>query len=196
MPAVPSAPTLCVVDDSDPLVGELADVPPAPARLLEMLGPGTRSTPTPRGAPSPGRGPRGGAGRQRELGCSRCGRRAPEHAGQKACQKTDRAVSRLPAQCHAPPRSGGPIGLTCSRQFGCKLAPELLPSSRAHTPTSPEGPDVSTRLQLLNLYVNGILPGDAFRPLVENGVAIGTSSSGTGQFRGQPCPDDGRQDLK
>ncbi len=37
MPAVPSSPTLCVVDDSDPLVGELADVPPAPAGLLEML---------------------------------------------------------------------------------------------------------------------------------------------------------------
>ena len=37
MSAVPSSPPLCVVDDSDPLVGELADVPPSPAGLLEML---------------------------------------------------------------------------------------------------------------------------------------------------------------
>lgn len=37
MPAVPSSPTLSVVDDSDPLVGELAEVPPAPAGLLETL---------------------------------------------------------------------------------------------------------------------------------------------------------------
>ncbi len=36
MSAVPTSPTLCVVDDSDPLAGELADVPPAPAGLLEV----------------------------------------------------------------------------------------------------------------------------------------------------------------
>jgi hypothetical protein len=127
---------------------------------------------------------------------SQCGQRAPEHAGQKRGRKPDRAVSRLPAQCHAPPRCGGPIGLTCSRHFGCNLAPELLPSSRAHTPTSLEGPDVSTRLQLLNLVVNRILPGEAFRPLFQNGVAIGTSSSGASQFPGQPRQDDGGEDLK
>jgi len=34
---VSSSPTLSVVDDSDPLVGELAEVPPAPAGLLETL---------------------------------------------------------------------------------------------------------------------------------------------------------------
>ena len=37
MPAVPSSPTLCLVDDSDPLVGDLAEVPPAPEGLLELL---------------------------------------------------------------------------------------------------------------------------------------------------------------
>lgn len=37
MPAVSSSPTLTVVDDSDPLVGELAEVPAAPAGLLETL---------------------------------------------------------------------------------------------------------------------------------------------------------------
>ena len=37
MPAVSSSPTLTVVDDSDPLVGELADVPAAPAGLLQTL---------------------------------------------------------------------------------------------------------------------------------------------------------------
>ena len=35
--AVSSSPTLSVVDDSDPLLGELADVPPAPDGLLELL---------------------------------------------------------------------------------------------------------------------------------------------------------------
>lgn len=37
MPAVSSAPILTVVDDSDPLLGELADVPAAPDDLLELL---------------------------------------------------------------------------------------------------------------------------------------------------------------
>lgn len=37
MPAISSSPTLIVVDDSDPLVGELSDVPPAPDGLLELL---------------------------------------------------------------------------------------------------------------------------------------------------------------
>ncbi len=37
MPAVSSSPTLCLVDDSDPLVGELADVPAAPGGLLELI---------------------------------------------------------------------------------------------------------------------------------------------------------------
>lgn len=37
MPAVPSWPTLSVVDDSDPLLGELADVPAAPDGLLELI---------------------------------------------------------------------------------------------------------------------------------------------------------------
>lgn len=37
MPAVPSSPTLSVVDDSDPLLGELADVPAAPDGLLELI---------------------------------------------------------------------------------------------------------------------------------------------------------------
>ena len=37
MPAVSSSPTLSVVDDSDPLLGELAQVPAAPAGLLETL---------------------------------------------------------------------------------------------------------------------------------------------------------------
>lgn len=30
MPAVSSSPTLCLVDDSDPLLGELADIPAPP----------------------------------------------------------------------------------------------------------------------------------------------------------------------
>ena len=37
MPAVSSSRTLAIVDDSDPLLGELADVPAAPAGLLETL---------------------------------------------------------------------------------------------------------------------------------------------------------------
>lgn len=37
MPAVPSSPILSLVDDSDPLLGELADVPPAPDGLLELI---------------------------------------------------------------------------------------------------------------------------------------------------------------
>ena len=37
MPAVSSSPILTVVDDSDPLLGELAEVPPAPDGLLELL---------------------------------------------------------------------------------------------------------------------------------------------------------------
>jgi predicted transposase YbfD/YdcC len=37
VPAVPSSPTLSVVDDSDPLLGELADVPAAPDGLLELI---------------------------------------------------------------------------------------------------------------------------------------------------------------
>lgn len=37
MPAVPSSLTLSVVDDSDPLLGELADVPAAPDGLLELI---------------------------------------------------------------------------------------------------------------------------------------------------------------
>lgn len=37
MPAVPSSPTLCLVDDSDPLLGELGDVPSAPAGLLDVI---------------------------------------------------------------------------------------------------------------------------------------------------------------
>ncbi len=37
MPAVPSEPRLCLVDDSDPLLGELADVPAAPDGLLELV---------------------------------------------------------------------------------------------------------------------------------------------------------------
>ena len=37
MPAMPSSPTLTIVDDSDPLLGELADVPPAPDGLLELI---------------------------------------------------------------------------------------------------------------------------------------------------------------
>lgn len=32
-----SSPTLCLVDDSDPLLGELADVPAAPGGLLELI---------------------------------------------------------------------------------------------------------------------------------------------------------------
>src|SRR5512139_3469404 len=37
VPAVSSSPTLSVVDDSDPLLGELAEVPFAPDGLLEAL---------------------------------------------------------------------------------------------------------------------------------------------------------------
>lgn len=37
MPAVSSSPTLCLVDDSDPLLGELADAPAAPGGLLEVI---------------------------------------------------------------------------------------------------------------------------------------------------------------
>jgi predicted transposase YbfD/YdcC len=37
VPDVSSSPILSVVDDSDPLLGELAEVPPAPAGLLEAL---------------------------------------------------------------------------------------------------------------------------------------------------------------
>ncbi len=37
MPAASSSPTLTVVDDSDPLLGELAEGPAAPAGLLETL---------------------------------------------------------------------------------------------------------------------------------------------------------------
>ena len=37
MPTVSSSPILTVVDDSDPLLGELAEVPPAPDGLLELL---------------------------------------------------------------------------------------------------------------------------------------------------------------
>jgi predicted transposase YbfD/YdcC len=37
VPAVSSSPILTVVDDSDPLLGELAEVPPAPDGLLELL---------------------------------------------------------------------------------------------------------------------------------------------------------------
>ena len=44
MPAVSSSPTLSVVDDSDPLLGELAQVPAAPAGLLEAI----RQVPDPR----------------------------------------------------------------------------------------------------------------------------------------------------
>lgn len=110
-------------------------------------------------------------------------------AGAGACRpeawpKSDQAVSRLPARRHAPPRSGGPIGLTCDTRFAATLHHELLLSTRAHAPTFLEGPDVCTRLQLLNLYANRNLPGEAFLPLVQNGFAIDTSSSGTGQFAG------------
>jgi hypothetical protein len=34
---VSSSPTWIVVDDSDPLLGELAEVPPAPDGLIELL---------------------------------------------------------------------------------------------------------------------------------------------------------------
>jgi predicted transposase YbfD/YdcC len=37
MPELPSSSTLTVVDDSDPLLGVLAEVPPAPKDLLELL---------------------------------------------------------------------------------------------------------------------------------------------------------------
>jgi len=37
VPAVPSSPILTVVEDSDPLLGELAEVPLAPDGLLELL---------------------------------------------------------------------------------------------------------------------------------------------------------------
>ena len=37
MSAVPSSPTLCVVDDSDPLVGKLADVLPAPSTVAALI---------------------------------------------------------------------------------------------------------------------------------------------------------------
>lgn len=37
MPAVSSSPILSVVDDSDPLLGELADIPTAPDSLLELV---------------------------------------------------------------------------------------------------------------------------------------------------------------
>ena len=37
MPAAPSSPTLSVVDESDPLLGELAEVPAAPDVLLELI---------------------------------------------------------------------------------------------------------------------------------------------------------------
>ena len=37
MPAVSSSPILSVVDDSDPLLGELAEVPPAPDGLLKLI---------------------------------------------------------------------------------------------------------------------------------------------------------------
>jgi hypothetical protein len=37
VPAVSSSPTLSVVDDPDPLLGELGQVPAAPAGLLETL---------------------------------------------------------------------------------------------------------------------------------------------------------------
>jgi predicted transposase YbfD/YdcC len=37
VPAASSSPTLTVVDDSDPLLGELAVVPPAPEGLLELI---------------------------------------------------------------------------------------------------------------------------------------------------------------
>jgi predicted transposase YbfD/YdcC len=37
VPAVSSSPTPAVVDDSDPLVGELSDAPPTPDGLLELL---------------------------------------------------------------------------------------------------------------------------------------------------------------
>lgn len=37
MPAAPSSLTLSIVDDSDPLLGELADVPAAPDGLLELI---------------------------------------------------------------------------------------------------------------------------------------------------------------
>ena len=37
MPVVSSSPILSVVDDSDPLLGELAEVPSAPAGLLELI---------------------------------------------------------------------------------------------------------------------------------------------------------------
>jgi len=37
VPAVPSSPILTVVDDSDPLLGELAEVPLAPDGLLELV---------------------------------------------------------------------------------------------------------------------------------------------------------------
>ena len=37
MSAVSSSPILSVVDDCDPLLGELAEVPPAPAGLLDLI---------------------------------------------------------------------------------------------------------------------------------------------------------------
>lgn len=37
MPAAPSSPTLSVVDESDPLLGEFTDVPAAPEGLLELI---------------------------------------------------------------------------------------------------------------------------------------------------------------
>lgn len=37
MPAVSLSPTLTIVDDTDPVVGELAEVPAAPAGLLQTL---------------------------------------------------------------------------------------------------------------------------------------------------------------
>ncbi len=110
MPAAPSSPSLCVVDDSDPLVGELADVPPAPVGWLEMLAQVPDSTPTPRGARSPGRGARGGAGRHPGRGglvhCDRrMGRRCrTRRTGRTGCGR--RATERVD---HPPlPAAAGP----------------------------------------------------------------------------------------
>jgi hypothetical protein len=65
---------------------------------------------------------------------------APEHASQKRGRKPTEQYRGYPHNVTRRFEHGGPIDLTRSRQFGCNLAPELLPSSRVHTPTSLEDP--------------------------------------------------------